>query len=395
MMRKWLLLVILLTVAVIAIVALAYPRAQWSATELKKIRTLWIGSLPPVPPDPSDRVADDARAAVLGRQFFFDSRFSVNGYVSCATCHQPDLGFQDGLPLGKGVALSKRRTQSLVGVAYGPWYFWDGRKDSLWAQALTPLGGSTEHGGNRFEYARLISEFYKADYEVLFGPMPAIDWSASYESLSPNDQKAVTRVFVNLGKALEAYERTLVPKPAQFDRYAEAVLNNDMATAQTLYTPDEAAGLKLFMGKGNCTICHNTPLFTDHDFHNTGIPAANGYAPDPGWSEGLPLMLDDEFGCKGPWSDAGPAGGCVDRRYLIVGMANQLGAFKTPSLRNVAEQGPYMHAGQLTSLEAVLQHYRTAPAAPLGKSELQPLNFSETEIQQLIAFLTTLSDQTQ
>src|SRR5258706_9306855 len=113
-MRKWLLLVIFLFVSVIGGVALVYPRAQWSSLELKKIRSLWMGSLPPLPPDPSDRVADDTRAARLGRQFFFDSRFSVNGYVSCATCHRPDLGYQDGLPLGKGVALSKRRTQSLV-----------------------------------------------------------------------------------------------------------------------------------------------------------------------------------------------------------------------------------------------------------------------------------------
>jgi cytochrome c peroxidase len=302
------------------------------------------------------------------------------------------LGFQDGLPQAKGVGLAKRRTQPLVGVAYGPWYFWDGRKDSLWAQALSPLEGATEHGGNRYQYARIISDFYAADYTALFGPLPQIDWTRSYASHSPTDQKAITLVFVNMGKALEAYERTLLPKPSRFDQYAEAVLLNDSAKAKAMFADEQVAGLKLFMGKGNCTVCHNGPLFTDGDFHNTGVPAVAGQTPDPGWVAGLPLMLDDEFGCKGIWSDAGPAGGCVDRRYLIVGMANQPGAFKTPSLRNVAEQGPYMHAGQFGTLAEAVQHYNTAPAAALGQTELRPLGLSQMEIGQLVAFLGTLSD---
>ena len=276
------------------------------------------------------------------------------------------------------------------GIAYSPWFFWDGRKDSLWAQALIPLEGPTEHGGHRYQYARLISDFYASEYQPLFGSLPKVDWTISWESLGEADQKSVTLVFVNMGKALEAYERTLLPPPTLFDQYAVAVLNGDTASAQTIFSPDQVAGLKLFIGRGNCTQCHATPLLTDHEFHNTGVPAAVGQEPDRGWSDGLPLMFDDEFGCKGQWSDAGPAGGCVDRRYLIVGMVNQVGAFKTPSLRNVAGRAPYMHAGQLVTLEAVLQHYSLAPTAPLGKSELVPLNLTDEEIKQLLAFLGTL-----
>jgi cytochrome c peroxidase len=389
-LRKWLVGVGAICVIGLAIGVAWRATPQWSDLELKKIRSLWIGSLPPLPPDPSNRVADDPRAVELGRQLFFDSRFSANGYVSCATCHRPEQSFQDDLPLAKGIGEANRRTQPLIGVAYSPWFFWDGRKDSLWAQALSPLENPLEHGGHRYQYARLISDFYALEYEPLFGLLPGINWTTNWESLDAADQQLVTQIFVNMGKALEAYERSLSPQPTLFDRYAEAVVTGDTSQAQTIFSADQVAGLKLFIDKGDCIQCHNTPLFTDHDFHNTGVPAARGQRPDRGWTDGLPLMLADEFGCYGVWSDAGPAGGCVDRRYLIVGMANQLGAFKTPSLRGITDRAPYMHAGQMATLAEVLRHYSLAPTAPIGKSELKPRNFSDEEIRQLLAFLGTL-----
>ena len=103
-------------------------------------------------------------------------------------------------------------------------------------------------------------------------------------------------------------------------------------------------------------------------------------------------MLADEFGCKGMWSDVGPAGGCADRRYLIVGLENQKGAFKTPTLRGVAPRAPYMHAGQFATLEEVLQHYRTAPGAIVGKSEVRPLELTDEDVRQLIAFLRAVGE---
>jgi len=378
-----------LLVAVGLAVFLLRPQPLWSESELKKIKSLSLGSLPPLPPDPSNRVADDARAAELGRDLFFDSRLSANGYVSCATCHRPDLGFQDGLPRGQGLGLSKRRTPTLLGVSYATWLFWDGRKDSLWSQALEPLEGQTEHGGTRYQYARLIAYQYAPQYEAVFGPLPALDWTASWERLTPSQQDSVTLVFVNLSKAIEAYERTLLPTPSRFDTYAEAVSTG--SEPEGILTADEVAGLKLFIGRGNCVDCHSGPLFTDFEFHNTGVPPAQGQPPDPGWVDGLPLMLTDEFGCKGRWSDAGPERGCVDRRYLVEGLEAQVGAFKTPTLRGVVARGPYMHQGQFTTLEEVLHHYSTAPQAAIGTSLITPANFTEDETSQLIAFLNTLN----
>lgn len=380
----------LLFAGVAASILISRPQPLWSEVELRQLRSLWIGSLPPVPPDPSNRVADDERAAAFGQELFFDSRLSANGYVSCATCHRPGQAFQDGLPLGKGMRESRRRTQTLIGAAYSPWLFWDGRKDSLWAQALTPLESPSEHGGHRFQYARLIAYQYRAEYETLFGVILDVDWTAQWDSLTSHEQAMVTQIFVNIGKALEAYERTLLPKPTRFDTYAEAVLNGDEA-GQGAFTPEEIAGLKLFIGKAGCVQCHNTPLFTDGEFHNTGVPAIKGKAPDRGWAAGRPLMLDDEFGCQGKWSDAGP-GECADRRLLEVGLQTQVGAFKTPSLRGAASRAPYMHAGQFATLADVLEHYSAAPNAPVGQSELKPAIFSGAEMRQLTAFLRTLGE---
>ena len=128
---------------------------RWSEEEMNSLRSLWIGSLPPLPADPSNKYADDPAAAALGQKLFFDTRFSSNGQVSCASCHLTDLLFQDGTPLATGVGTTNRRTMTIIGTAYSPWQFWDGRKDSQWAQALGPMESAVEHGGNRTLYAHL------------------------------------------------------------------------------------------------------------------------------------------------------------------------------------------------------------------------------------------------
>ncbi len=366
------------------------PRPPWSATEIDALRSLWIGSLPPVPHDPSNAVADNPRAAELGRKLFFDSRLSVNGYVSCATCHRPDRGFQDGLALGLGVRVTKRRTQPLVGVAYNPLLFWDGRKDSLWSQALEPLESTTEHGGHRWRYARTIAYHYAAEYESIFGSLPTIDWTARWSDLAADDQQAVTRVFVNMGKAIAAFERTLLPTPTRFDAYVRAILEPD-ATSPELLTADEVGGLKLFIGTAGCVRCHNTSLFTDHRLHNTGVPPADGKPLDRGGADGWPLLRTDEFACKGHWSDGDSQ--CDDTVLQATDCPDaRLGAFKTPSLRLVANRPPYMHAGQYATLEAVLHHYSTAPPAMIGTSEIQARHFSRAETRRLVAFLKSISD---
>jgi cytochrome c peroxidase len=313
------------------------------------------------------------------------------------------MNFQDGKPLSEGVGTTNRRAMPLAGSAYSPWFFWDGRKDSQWAQALGPLESAVEHGGNRTQYAHLIEQQYKADYEAIFGPLPDLSTlpanagpvedagaRAAWEAMSEQNRQAVSRVYANIGKAIAAYERGIMPAPARFDTYVAAVINGDNEAMEATLAPDEVAGLRLFIGKANCTQCHNGPLLTDNHFHNTGIPAVAGLPDDRGRALGAPQVLADEFNCLSPYSDAG-ADDCAELRFMVAEGHELERQFKPPSLRNVAGRAPYMHAGQFDSLEAVVEHYNTAPAAPAGHSEIEPLNLSALELNQLVAFLQTLS----
>lgn len=397
---------LLVGLLVIASSMLAYyfwTRPTWNADELATLRSLWLGSLPPLAPDPSNRYGDNPAAATLGQQLFFDTRFSRNGQVACATCHLPQLGFQDGKRLSNGIGTTNRRAMPIAGTAYSPWFFWDGRKDSQWAQALGPLESPVEHGGNRTQYAHLIEQYYKAEYEAIFGPLPALAHlpanagpvadtaaHATWDAMPKTDQAAVTRIYANMGKAVAAYERGIMPGPTRFDTYVAAALQGDTATMKATLTADEVAGLRLFMGKANCTQCHNGPLFTDNHFHNTGIPAAPDLPKDLGRALGAKQVQADEFNCLSPYSDAKPDD-CAELRFMVADGHELERQFKAPSLRNVAERAPFMHAGQFNSLQAVLAHYNQAPEAPAGHSELKPLKLSAHELKQLEAFLHTLS----
>src|SRR5687768_8070594 len=188
------------------------PAEEWTDAQIAELESMSLASLEPPPVDPTNKFADDPRAAELGRKLFFDTRLSANGKVSCATCHKPDLEFQDGTPLAQGVGTTNRRTMPVAGTAHAPFLFWDGRKDSLWAQALGPLESPVEHGGNRTQYAQLIAKHYRPQYEQVFGMMPA---------LSARDE--VTAVFVNIGKAIAAYERKVEYGPSRFDTYVAAL----------------------------------------------------------------------------------------------------------------------------------------------------------------------------
>jgi cytochrome c peroxidase len=261
---------------------------------------------------------------------------------------------------------------SIVGTAHSPWLFWDGRKDSQWSQALGPLESAVEHGGHRTQYAQLVAAQYRADYEAVFG---RIDGDAS-------------RVFANIGKAIAAYERKLEPAPSRFDAFAVALERGDATGMSDAMTRDEIAGLKLFIGKANCVRCHSGPLFTNDEFHNTGVPGAKGKAPDTGRADGVRQLVKDEFNCLGRYSDAKPEQ-CGELRFLEADK-RQAGQFRVPSLRGVASRPPYMHAGQFATLDEVVAHYDRAPAAPQGRSELEPMHLDARERAQLVAFLRTL-----
>jgi cytochrome c peroxidase len=213
---------------------------------------------------------------------------------------------------------------------------------------------------------------------------------AAWDAMTPADQDAVTQVFVNMGKAIATYERLLLPAPSRFDQYVEALLNKDWRTMNATLSEDEVAGLRLFIGQAQCINCHNGPLFTNNDFHNTGVPTGQGLPLDRGRATGVQALLNDEFNCLGQWSDAGESD-CAELRFLVSEGEQLEGAFKPSTLRNIAETAPYMHAGQFATLDEVLMHYNHAPISPTGHTELERLHINRFERDQIIAFLRTLS----
>lgn len=385
---------------------------RWSDADKATLGSMLLARLPAPPPDPSNAVENRPAAVALGERLFSDRRLSKNGRVACATCHDPARGFQDGLPVGKGVGTGGRRTMPIAAAAHSPWLFWDGRKDSLWSQALGPLEDAAEHGANRVQLVRVLEAGYRAEYEALFGALPSLHGMPAdaspigsppqreaWANMSSTQRDAVNRAFANLGKAIAAYERTVTHDESRFDRYVSAVLKGDGAGQQVL-TAQEARGLRLFIGKGQCATCHNGPLLTDQHFHNTGVPPRDASRPDRGRSTAVAKVLDDEFNCLGKYSDAS-RDGCQELRFIAADDPGMEGAFKTPGLRNVAERAPYMHAGQFASLEEVVAHYVRSPAAAVGHSELAhaggghgargPIRLADDEVRDLVAFLKALS----
>ena len=378
--------------------------ARWTPAELTLLGSLSIRNLEPLGDDPSNRYATDARAASLGQQLFFDARLSGNAKVSCATCHVAAQDFQDGKPLADGVGRTARRTMPIAGTAHSPWLFWDGRADSQWAQALGPLESAVEHGGSRTQYAHVVAEQYRAQYEAVFGALPDLTglprhagpvsdttWRAAWERTPAGRRDDISRVYANIGKAIAAYERRIEPGASRVDRYIDAAVSGAVHTATSTLTSDEEAGLRLFVGRARCVTCHNGPLLTDDHFHNTGVPVPSvALPPDSGRAAGGPKAVAGEFNCTSRYSDAKPED-CEELRFAVTEGAELVRAYKTPSLRNVAGRAPYMHAGQLASLPDVVAHYAAAPAAPFGHSELKPVRLSPNERGQLVAFLQALT----
>lgn len=384
-----------------AVLAAALPRDEWSADERELLASMRLSALERAQADPTNAVEDKQEAVELGRHLFFDTRLSSNGAVSCASCHDPKQQFQDGKRFGEGVATGVRRTMPVIEAGRSPFLFWDGRKDSLWAQALGPLEDAAEHGGNRLAYAHLMQGHYRDQYQALFGAMPdssklpaaaspvgTLAERQAWEALDERTRLDISRVFANMGKAIAAYEKTLHYGETRLDKYIDAVAAGDRE-AQAVLDPAEKNGLRIFIGKGACVTCHSGPLLTDQHFHNTGIAAHGPLEKTLGRLSGAAKVLQDEFNCRGKFSDAPQQ--CDELDFVAADDPALEGAYKTPSLRNVASRPPYMHAGQIATLEDVVAHYRAAPRARVGHSELRPLSLSDAEARDLVAFLRVLS----
>lgn len=359
-----------------------------------------LGNLSPLsespPPNPTNRFADDPAAAALGQAFFFDFRFSKRNTIACSTCHSPFYAFADiestSLATGRGT----RNTPTVLNAAYNEWQLWDGRAETMWAQALFALEGESEMAGTRLQYAHIIQKHYKTDYEAIFGRLPDLKDTTrfpsdgkpgdpAFDAMSEADQIAVNRLFSNIGKALEAYQRLLISRNAPFDRY--------VAGDAAAISPEAKRGLNVFVGKGGCVDCHNTPIFTDNKFHNIGVPS--GPEEDKGRFQGIPKLLNNMFNSSGLYSDARAAS--QEMLGVMAAKPEDQGAFRTPTLRNVAVTAPYFHTGEFPTLASVIA-FKNAGGYTTGFPDMaavpmQPLGLSEEEQSDLIAFLETLTGE--
>ena len=385
------------------------PQHDWSEREVKILESLSLYNDSPQQ-DKTNRVVNNSDAAKLGQKLFFDKRFSSDGKISCASCHNPELYFTDGLPQAKGVLETTRNSPSIVGASNNIWFFRDGRVDSLWSQALHPIENPQEHRSSRNQFVHVIynDPDLKKNYEKVFGPMQDIsDLSRFPKSAGPiqiksmknnwkrmtsADQKIITNIFVNSGKAIAAYETLLQPAPSRFDKYVKAVSNNDGDKIQNILNKDEENGLKIFLDKGKCFICHNGPMFSDQSFHNIGTPPINLKSYDRGRSKAVRRVKKNPFNCLSEYNDSKDKS-CDELKYMVIHEEETLAAFKTPSLRNVTKTSPYMHAGQYKTLSEVIKHYNKPPSTKVGMNKLLDIDLTDQEMMQLEAFLKTLDSQ--
>jgi cytochrome c peroxidase len=360
------------TAATLLVLTACAPEHGW--TDAERSLLVSMSPIPDPPARPTNAVADDPAAARLGERLFFDTGLSANGKVSCATCHDPARAFQDGQRVPNTLGQGSRNTPAIHVAAWNTWWFWDGRADSAWAQAAGPLLNPIEHGLSPEGVRTRVIEAHVVEFEAVFGPVP----------------EDPMQTLVRVGKALEAYERTLRPAPGRFDAYVAQLEAGGVPDA---LSPVEEQGLRLFV-REDCVSCHNGPLLTDHQFHNLGLPAVPSDGIDPGRARGAGTVKVDALNCAGPYSDAPDE--CPELRYLDPSFDDWPAAFKTPSLRDVARTAPYMHDGQFASLEAVVAFYDALPGRPLvGHRELtlRPLGLADDERAALVAFLGTLSGE--
>lgn len=349
-------------------------------TSVEKARILQFGPWPvPWTPDPSNRVSGTPAAIALGRMLFFEPRLSGTGTAACSSCHAPERHFSDGRPRGLGFVELDRNTPGLLNVRLNRWFGWDGAADNLWAQSLRPIldkremAASTSHVGTLMRGDAVLA----SAYEVAFGERPAQD----------------DTVAVNVGKALAAFQETLVSGRTPFDEFRDALARGDAAAAGR-YPIEAQRGLRIFLGRGNCAACHFGPNFTNGEFGDIGMPffAAPGRV-DSGRYDGIRNLRASRVNLLGRYNDDPVRAPGTGTRHVSLQHRNW-GEFRVPSLRNLVHTGPYMHAGQLASLGEVVRHYSELNEERLhadGERILRPLRLSPDEANDLLRFLETLS----
>lgn len=311
-----------------------------------------------------------AAKVALGRKLFFDARLSADGTVSCASCHDPKLGFADGKVFAEGIGgrVGPRNSPTLLNAMFNPNQFWDGRAGTLEEQAIQPLTNPIEMGNASHDEVvgrlRAVAE-YRGDFQSVFGGGITIG---------------------RVGQALATYERTLVAADSPFDRFLDGESGAIGEAAKR--------GFALFRGKARCSRCHTfndaMPFFTDFNYHNTGV-AANHANFDALARQALAAAETDA--AKSVIDKlARQAGGQELGRILISYQVFDLGAFRTPSLRNIALTAPYFHDGSARTLADVVRFYNQGGKENLNREwDLNALSLTEDEQRDLVAFLETLT----
>lgn len=377
--------------------------------------------------------------ANFGRSLFHDTSLSKNGQVSCASCHQPDNNFTDGLNVGVGVGQTHRRTPTIVNSFLLNQLFWDGRANSLEEQAKGPIEASLEHGISRGHVAKTILYKYRQTYENIFGPFPIelakwieessnhgalpqsatpnlfdvsdyiwdsigtrsmrdqivsnaarngvdrkdyisrlawiennqpAEWIENYNAMPTMVRYQLDLVFNHFAEAVATFERGIVAYESPFDKFAQNLISTNgnvthAIAASSGFGEKELVGFKLFSGKANCITCHNGKGFSDQKYHNLGLAQHNAVL-DIGRAAVIP---------EG-----------IERREAI-------GAFRTPTLRNISIGQPFMHDGSHPTLMSVLEHYNSLASTPaVGKIDpiLKPLGMTPEELRYIEAFLRSL-----
>jgi cytochrome c peroxidase len=332
---------------------------------------------PPAATDAGNRVSGKPEAIALGEILFFSTKLSGNGQVACATCHVPELGWSDGKKTANGLAAVDRNTPGLLNIRLNRWFGWDGGSDSLMGSAIRPWLDAREMGVSPVHVAKALreDEALACRYRKLFGPLEGDD--------------AV--VMANAAKAIAAFQETLASSRTPFDEFRDA-----LASGRDDPSYPEAAkrGLKIFVGKGDCQLCHFGPTFTNGEFSDTGI--SQFIAPgkvDNGRFGGIKFLRESQFNRLGRFNDDASGANAVATRHVESTHRNW-GEFKVPTLRNLEATAPYMHNGSLASLQDVVKHYSEVSPDRVhsdGEALIRPLRLSPQESDDLVAFLRTLS----
>lgn len=358
----------------------------------------------PIPwqPDDSNRGSGHPMAIAAGARLFFDANLSANGALSCATCHDPQSGYTDGRARAKGIALLPRNAPTIIDTRWQRWFGWGGAHDNLWAQTLKALVTPDEMGGT----AARTHQILLADPNLRCAIEQAFDVRL--------DEVTSEAALVLAGKAMAAFQETIISPASDFDRFVAAMEKHGAATpaprAVTIeprsvgaeparadpagaYPAEAQAGFRLFVGKARCHLCHFGPRFTNDEFDTAGVPYFVDDGVDKGRYQGLERLRASPWTRAGAHSDAPHSPRTRFARFARR-TSDKFGAFKVPSLRNLLHTAPYMHDGSLPTLESVVDHYSELNEERLHDpttSALRPLHLSALEKHRLLAFLRSLS----